>query len=114
LNSTNKTLRKYVDKGWESVAFVWTDYPSIWVESFGSDLNDGIFFTVYNSQSSNQSYTFTIEYPSLEIDDPGFLKIQELQSGKSLSFEINNDNIVLSQSIKGLKTQILKLSEEDG
>jgi len=91
--------------GWEPITYAETT-NGVWIERFG---NGGtVYFTVRNNDTATKGYDIIIEAEKLEIWENA--NIMEMLSGKNVSYEYENGNIIIHDSIKAKETRIFKIS----
>jgi len=101
-------LIKVISKaGWEPITYATTNSNDISIERFGDNINDGLYFTIYNYSSADKQVDVYIDSRSLKLNP--VRKIVDMNSGKEFSFLLNNENIVLSFTIGTGKVILLKI-----
>ncbi|HDN51077.1 MAG TPA: hypothetical protein ENG06_04810, partial [Thermoplasmatales archaeon] len=92
--------------GWEPVTYARTT-GGIWIERFG-DGSNVYYFTVRNNGSATIGYDITIEGEKLRIMED--VNIMEMLSNANISYEYNNGNIIIHDTIGAKETKIFKIS----
>jgi len=100
MEETAALVERYWWAGWEPIPHAWADNPAIWVERFGDDLAEGIFFSAYNSSDTAAAFTLKID-AALGIEPASPLTIIELVSGEAMPFTFSEDGISLPALLEG-------------
>lgn len=93
--------------GWEPITYATTKSNEISIERFGNNINDGLYFTIYNHSGNDEEIDVYIDSESLQLIAVN--KIVDLISGKNLSFSQIGGGIVLSSVIGTGRVILLKI-----
>jgi len=91
--------------GWEPITYAEAT-NGIWIERFGN--GETIYFTVRNNDTGSKEYDIVIEAEKLGIG--GNTNIMEMLSGKNISYEHENGNIIIHDHIDAKETKTFKIS----
>jgi len=100
--------------GWEPVTYAWTGDPDIWVERFGADPEEGIYFTVRDTGTVQGEFTLTIDAGALGADSGRPLAVTEAVSGGRVPFTAEGDRLEVRGEIALGETLVYKLAAGGG
>ncbi|MFQ6034176.1 MAG: hypothetical protein ACE5KR_04870, partial [Candidatus Bipolaricaulia bacterium] len=103
-------VERYWWAGWEPVTDAKADDPAIWVEQFGDDPAEGIFFAVYNSADEPVSFTLTIDGAALGLDSGDSITVTELATGEPAAVTLTDTEIRISGRLGGEEALVYRLS----
>ncbi|HEC81373.1 MAG TPA: hypothetical protein ENI42_02965 [Thermoplasmatales archaeon] len=92
--------------GWEPITYAKTGDKKIFVERFGK--KGTVYFTVRNNDSVTKEYELIIEADKLGVKENTY--IMEMLSNANVSYEYDDENIVIHDSIKAKETKVFKVS----
>ena len=93
--------------GWEPVTYASSKDREVYVERFGSNTKDGLYFTLYNGSGSSKKINFSINANSLKLK--GIKKIEDLISGNVCPFIIKDTRINLKILIPAGRARLIKI-----
>jgi len=100
--------------GWEPVTYARTDDQDIWVERFGTDPEEGIYFTVRNARDEEATFTLTVDVEPLGMDPAGPFSLVELVSGSRPPYTVAEGTIRIAGAMAPGETQVFKLTTPAG
>jgi len=93
--------------GWQPITYATASNSEVFVERFGNNINEGLFFTVYNNNNTDKKVILSIDVSGLSLK--GARKIVDLISGKVYSFTLKNDKIILKVPIPSGRSVLMKI-----
>lgn len=98
--------------GWEPITYAAVNNREVFVERFGSSVENGLYFTAQNGKPDGQSraYNLSIQRGPLGINSTQGLVITELVDGTEVPYTTSDAAINLSGVVSAYRTQVLKLS----
>ena len=112
MEETVALVERYWWTGWEPLTAARADDPTIWVERFGHDPEEGIFFAVYNSAATPASFVLMINGDALGLDPGDPLIVTELISSETVSSDRADDEIRIPGRLGGEETFLYRLSSQ--
>lgn len=110
MEETAALVERYWWAGWEPIPHAWTDNPAIWVERFGDDVEEGIFFSVYNSSDAAAAFALKID-AALGIKPESPLTVTELVSGEAVPFTFSEDGILIPSRLEGQRATVFMVQK---
>ncbi|HEC75800.1 MAG TPA: hypothetical protein ENI33_00885, partial [Thermoplasmatales archaeon] len=95
--------------GWQPLTFAKSNNSNVYVERYGNENNDTIYFTLHNPTNSSQNFSLRIY--SDELNLKGVIKIKELIENRSLYYGGINGVLLLNGSMEENDTWIIKIEK---
>ncbi len=93
--------------GWEPITYARSSDPRIFVERFGRNPEDGLYFTVWNDSAVPRTFRLTFDADALGLK--GRLSIRELVSGRNFTRSVCEGKLVILYQLDGHRTAVFKL-----
>ncbi|MFQ6097551.1 MAG: hypothetical protein ACE5O2_07460, partial [Armatimonadota bacterium] len=92
-------IRRVAEAGWEPITLATSDDDDVWVERFGRDMSEGVYFTVMNLGDAEKAASITIQGPEGATRAPFVEAIsgRQLGRGPALKVSLAPDQVVVLQ-----------------
>ncbi|MCD6220292.1 hypothetical protein J7K43_07920 [Candidatus Calescamantes bacterium] len=96
------------EAGWKVLTYAWSSHPSIYVERYGKNLKNGLYFTLWNSGEEKLNFELVIEKNKL-IKEKDF-RIYDVLEKKFSTFYLQGENIRVALTLPPHRCKVLKIS----
>ncbi len=93
--------------GWQPVTYMSTKSKDVYVERFGKNIKDGIYFTVYNSSNESKKIDLSTDTSDLKLSH--IYNFEDLISGKIYVSIRKQDKNILMISVPKDRVKLLKI-----
>ncbi len=105
-------IKEISSAGWQPVTLARLSNPDMRIERFGGAESGAVYFTLLNQGEKELQTTVTVAAKELHIG--GVSKIQEMIEGKEFGYEKGEGTIMITLSVKGKSTRLIKIVKEEG
>lgn len=93
--------------GWEPVTYALSNNNDVYVERFGSNTEDGLYFTLYNDSGTDKKINLSIDAGSLKLKD--IKKIEDLISDTVYPIKREKNKLFLKVYVPSERAKLLKI-----
>jgi hypothetical protein len=104
-------IRQMSRAGWQPVTYAKLSNKGLLIERFGAAEDSSLYFSVYNPHAGDQQTVVMLDAVRLGL--PDIAGIDELISGRALSFKRAGATFEVPLSLKGLSTQVISVRKPE-
>lgn len=104
-------IKKIAKAGWEPMTFARSSNEDIFIERYGKDYTEALYFTVHNNTDFSQKGTISIKKKENGLTKK--LSINEVISNVDVDFTDKEEDITFSVSLDRYQTKVFRVIKDD-